>query len=621
MPATNLYFNNYDNINEQTLLEDLIIESIKIYGIECYYMPRTLVAEDNIFGEDPLSKFQQAYNVEMYIKSVDGFDGEGDFLSKFNIEIRDEITFVVAKRRWSEEIGDSQSTPVNEDSGVARPAEGDLIYFPLNGKIFEVKFVEHEAVFYQFGDLQTYELRCELFEYSYEDITTGIASIDAVTLGVVGDGLLFGMLAESYNPQARGFVNMVNQHQVANVNITEEGLYDVPPSITFSDPPSSIRATAISYIDYALEGTLNLQVTNAGRGYINPPNIDISAPPERFSRFGDNSLSSEDIGRNVGVEPRRDGDLEFWLYPDGMPDANTFHTVISLGETVYGYFSNGDLGFTRTGDNANTLPYHFVSNTGIQTQVGNKTWNHIQFTKDGSANTVTLSARINGLLVYRKSTSNTEFYPPSSGDLRIGGQTIVLSSNAVLDVEPWSGYIDDVHINENPDDFIGLVKVVRGAPRTGDEAGTLAYFDFNNIQAVATANLTNGAISGINMVNPGYGYYTQAPLVSISNPPVAARANGSAILAVGGGVVDVRINNGGSGYVTPPTVTIGLEQPELPYYLISEENEYIILEEYKGANTAGAKNATFQLEAEGKGEETDFIDFSEFNPFSEGGNW
>ena len=123
MPATNLYFNNYANLGEQTLIEDLIIESIKIYGIECYYMPRTLVAEDNIFGEDPLSKFEQAYNIEMYIKSVDGFEGEGDFLSRFNIEIRDEITFVVARRRWSEEIGEDQSTPVDGD-GVARPAEG-----------------------------------------------------------------------------------------------------------------------------------------------------------------------------------------------------------------------------------------------------------------------------------------------------------------------------------------------------------------------------------------------------------------------------------------------------------------------------------------------------------------
>ena len=175
MPATNLYFNNYDNINEQTLLEDLIIESIKIYGIECYYMPRTLVAEDNIFGEDPLSKFEQAYNVEMYIKSVDGFDGEGDFLSKFNIEIRDEMTLTVSRRRFSQEIEDSNTT-----KAAGRPVEGDLIYFPLNNKLFEVKFVEHESIFYQMGSLQTYDLRCELFEYSHERLNTGIATIDEI---------------------------------------------------------------------------------------------------------------------------------------------------------------------------------------------------------------------------------------------------------------------------------------------------------------------------------------------------------------------------------------------------------------------------------------------------------
>lgn len=180
MPTTNLYFNNFAFTQEQRLIEDLIIESIKIYGIEVKYMPRTLVAEDNLFGEDVLSAFNDAYNIEMYIKSVDGFQGDGDFLSKFGLEIRDEMVLTVSQRRFGEEIIVLEDSPFGQEDTIVRPAEGDLLYFPLNGKIFEVKFVEHEAIFYQMGSLQTYDLTLELFEYSHERFDTGITEIDSI---------------------------------------------------------------------------------------------------------------------------------------------------------------------------------------------------------------------------------------------------------------------------------------------------------------------------------------------------------------------------------------------------------------------------------------------------------
>lgn len=192
--ATNLFFNNYAFTQEQNLIEDLIIESIKIYGVDCYYMPRTLVNEDVLFGEDTLSMFEQAHLLEMYIKSVDGFEGEGDFLSKFNIEIRDEMVLTISRRRFGEEVSVAEST-----EEVGRPAEGDLIYFPLNNKIFEVKFVEHEAIFYQMGGLQTYDLRCELFEYSHERLNTGIDVIDSIEVAYSGDMSDFQLLDEDGN--------------------------------------------------------------------------------------------------------------------------------------------------------------------------------------------------------------------------------------------------------------------------------------------------------------------------------------------------------------------------------------------------------------------------------------
>lgn len=197
MPTVNHYFNNFQNSMEQVLIEDLIIESIRIYGMEVFYMPRTLVNKDLLFGEATLSKFEYAYPIEMYIKSVDGFEGDGDFLSKFGLEIRDAVTLTVARRRFSEEIEDTETTDVEDAYGIGRPAEGDLIYLPLNGKIFEVKFVEHESIFYQMGSLQVYDLRCELFEYSHEQLDTGIAEIDAIEDAYSGDMQFTQILMEN----------------------------------------------------------------------------------------------------------------------------------------------------------------------------------------------------------------------------------------------------------------------------------------------------------------------------------------------------------------------------------------------------------------------------------------
>jgi len=174
--AKNSYFNNYGSSSEQGLVEDLIIESIRIHGIDVYYMPRTLNSVDSILHEDSLSSFDSAYLIEMYVKNVDSFEGEGDFLSKFGLQIRDSMTLTVANKVFDTEIG--------TNIAQARPNEGDMIYLPLNGKIFKIMHAEHEAIFYQLGALQTYDLRCELLEYSGEVFSTGISEIDTMFDGI-----------------------------------------------------------------------------------------------------------------------------------------------------------------------------------------------------------------------------------------------------------------------------------------------------------------------------------------------------------------------------------------------------------------------------------------------------
>ncbi len=170
--ATNVYFSQKVR-SEQNLYEDIVIESLKMYGQDVYYLPRKIVSEDTILNEDIESVFEDAYMIEMYIANIDGFEGDGNLLSKFGVEIRDQANFIVSKKRWNQYIGLD-----NNSVNSIRPNEGDLIYLPLSKSLFEIRFVEHESPFYQLSNLPTYTLQCELFEYSGEKIATGISDID-----------------------------------------------------------------------------------------------------------------------------------------------------------------------------------------------------------------------------------------------------------------------------------------------------------------------------------------------------------------------------------------------------------------------------------------------------------
>ena len=227
--ATNKYFRNYNYGREQRVEDDLTVEAIKIYGTDVQYMPRTIFNEIEEFGEDPLSKFDLAVPIEVYVNNLENFQGEGDFLSKFNLEIRDQITLTMARRRWDQirteklvdEIGNIYLTEDNPaiyssntdnyllETGSAngysisssRPLEGDLIYIPFinngNGAIYEIKFVEHERVFYQHGKLYTYEMTCELFRYSSERLDTGNNDIDIIETRLTQDILNYNYLMEN----------------------------------------------------------------------------------------------------------------------------------------------------------------------------------------------------------------------------------------------------------------------------------------------------------------------------------------------------------------------------------------------------------------------------------------
>lgn len=169
----NLYFDNFNNYAEQSLIDDLVVETLAIYGHTVYYLPRELVKKDDIYGEDTLSTYRSAYEFDMYVKSYDSYEGDGTFLSKFNLEIRDQITFTVSRRVFGQEIAANRPD-------IQRPREGDLVYSTMMKRIFVIKYVNNTAIYYQMGSLQVWDVVCEVWEYSNERFETGVDEIDDI---------------------------------------------------------------------------------------------------------------------------------------------------------------------------------------------------------------------------------------------------------------------------------------------------------------------------------------------------------------------------------------------------------------------------------------------------------
>lgn len=255
MSTVNVYFTQGTK-NEQYLVEDLIIESLKIYGQEILYIPRTLVSKDEILGEDRLSKFKYAFPVEMYFENVDHFGGQGAFIQKFGFMMEQSATLVVARRRWEQLIGRYGVTTI-----PTRPNEGDLLYFPLTKGLFEIKFVQHQDPFYQLGKLYVYKLQVELFQYASEAIDTGIAEVDAF------ESLKTFNTNTTRNPNAG----------VTEVIIDSQGSgYQQAPEVKFISSTGS-GAVATAYLGSA-ENTgkvIKIIVNNQGSGYRTPPTVEL----------------------------------------------------------------------------------------------------------------------------------------------------------------------------------------------------------------------------------------------------------------------------------------------------------------------------------------------------------
>ena len=248
--ATNTYFSQ-GTTGEQDLTQSLVNEQIKMFGKDVYYIPRTLVKQDTVFGEDTMSKFEGAYLIEAFIEDNSGFRGDGDMFTKFGVQIADQATFVISRTRFTEAVDDNATLIVE-----GRPNEGDLVYFPMANKIFEIQFVEYEVPFFTLGKQYTWGLRCELFQYSDEDIDTGITEVDAIEVNYanaisvnVAEGGSGDFVAEEIvtggNSNVTATVKSWNSATRQLVLYNRSGIFSIPETLTGNT--SSAAWTSATY--------------------------------------------------------------------------------------------------------------------------------------------------------------------------------------------------------------------------------------------------------------------------------------------------------------------------------------------------------------------------------------
>ena len=310
---------------EQRLVQDLINEHLRIYGVEVTYIPRKFVARETIMEEVTSSKFDDNFLIEAYVNTYEGYSGSGDILTKFGMSLRDEVTLTLSKERFEDFIAPFlDAMPESEVEVSTRPREGDLIYFPLGQRLFEVKFVEHEKPFYQLGKNYVYELKCELFEYEDEVIDTDIDEIDTqiqdegfiTTLNLVGTGRTATATATLSQPT--GYIRKII------LNNDGSG-YNTAPTVAISTAPSGgVNATAVA-ITTSIGGVKSIKeilLTNAGSGYVTPPLVTIL----------NTGTGGVGAAATALIETTGKGVINFTVVDEGVGYSNSSPPLITIGE-------------------------------------------------------------------------------------------------------------------------------------------------------------------------------------------------------------------------------------------------------------------------------------------------
>ena len=355
MPRS-VYF-SHGTRSEHLLHEDIIVESISIYGQNFYYIPRELVAKDEILGEDRLSKFKKAFAIEMYLENAEGFEGQGAFIQRFGgMMMEQSATLTVARRRWDQLVGRFGVTTI-----PSRPNEGDLLYFPLTDGLFEIKFVQHQDPFYQIGKLFVYKLEVELFQYASERMETGVAQIDqfetlksfstdVVQNGVVREIRVLTRGAGYTNPTVEIEAPQTGQSTalaigtivngaLSSIEVTYGGVeYTSTPTVTISGPDiGSDVATATASISN--NKVTSISIVNPGSGYAAAPTITIDPPPSYNT-----ATATAILGDQAGVNDTEIVRIRLDNPGSGYTSAPrvTINATTGTGATAVAYIENLD---------------------------------------------------------------------------------------------------------------------------------------------------------------------------------------------------------------------------------------------------------------------------------------
>ena len=586
---TNVFFSPKVN-TEQYMFEDIIIESIKMYGQDVFYMPRKIVQRDLILGEDIESEFNTANTVEMFIENTEGFEGEGNIFQKFGMEIRDEATFIVAKRSWQKLVG-IWNSDINDD----RPFEGDLIYLPLSKSFFEISYVEHEQPFYQLSNLPVFKLQARLFEFNDEEFNTGIAEVDSIEnnygyqeifyYGSSSGTFTFGerikhiITAErTGSAVATAVMNQVSgRGDVSSVSLTQSGFgYSSIPSVIFDAQPGT---------DFRTSGSL-------GNGLIQ----------NDVSKFNGSSIYLDDSTKYANAAfnaPRTEGAFEFF-----------FKTKSSLAY-------NGQIAifgdFNVVLDN-NQVQAHYKTNTASVAYVASD-WNHLKVSvKLISGNNYQVQIYINGTRLYNFTESNSvPIIIGAAGHHHNEQAAKFFGLNSSSNTDATNGlYIDSFALNSFGIADASTITVPSSTPPSAD----VYYETFAPITPIGSAVINAaGEVTSINITENGR-FYAAAPniVIGTSGSPDTAEINMSAQL-VSHDNTSMTINQ--------------IETSDGEYHAIAVGQLYTgvdsgatctVTQIFDVATSATDSTFTTDLAARNfnyEDEADDIIDFSESNPFGD----
>ena len=362
---------------EQGLVQDLVNEQLRMYGIECHYIPRKLMTSRTIMKEVVESRFDQAFPLEAYLMNIDGYAGQGDILTKFGVRVTDEATFVISKERFEEAVAPFLEQQEDDYELSNRPKEGDLIFFPLGKRMFEIKFVEHERPFYQLQKNYVYQLQCELFEYEDEVIDTNVNAIDEV---VQTEGYIARLVLSGVGSTATANTTL-NFGAVQQIFLQNDGYgYLTAPTVSISTSPG-VDATAVAIMTSrsgigTAKSIDKILLINPGSGYIGIPTVTV--PGTGIATAGITTLGSVGIvtitsgGSGYTTTPN----VAITTAPSGGTDATA--EAVMVGGTISAIrISNAGSGYTT----APTITIGAATSIGDGNYIFNET---VQVSSDSS---------------------------------------------------------------------------------------------------------------------------------------------------------------------------------------------------------------------------------------------